>query len=196
MQTKLPKNALRNGAIAGSISAVVVLVVTASLRLALPSLATEAKPKDNPSAHIQIAQLLQPPTINGDCNVIGSGNSIQGGINCPRYGPNPPKFELGQQTIKPRSDGTFDLVVMTNFSSQTLVKLLYVSVEGPDMLDFQFEPEMSGVSSNWYGTMNDDGAKALGYQNPQPGPYVITIHTKTQPTAASRISIRWEVVQN
>ena len=189
MQTKLPKNALRKGAIIGTISAAVVLAVTASLRFALPS---SAKDKNN----IQVAQLLQPPNVNGDCNIIGNGNSVQGGINCPRVGPNPPKFEIGEQMIKSRNDGTFDLVVMPNLSSQTLVKLLYVSVEGADVLGFEFEPGMSGVSSNWYGKMEDTGAKALGYSNPQPGPYLLTIHTSQRPSPASGIRIRYDVIPN
>jgi hypothetical protein len=189
MQTKLPKNALRKGAIVGAISAAVILAATASLRFAPPSFAHD---KNN----IQVAQLVQPPSVNGDCNIIGNGNSVQGGINCPKFGPNPPKFEIGEQTIKPRNDGTFDLIVMTNLSSQTLVKLLYVSAEGDDVLGFEFEPGMSGVSSNWYGKMDDTGAKALGYSNPQSGPYILTIHTSQRPSPTSGIRIRYDVIPN
>jgi hypothetical protein len=192
MQIKLQKRALHKSAVAGMVVAAFVCVVVGGLRLTFPVDAAQNTQLD----HIQIAQLVQSPTVSGDCNIIGSGNSITGGINCPKMGPNPPKFEIGQQTIRPRSDGTFDLVVMTSLSSQTLVQLLYVSVEGPDVIDFNFEPGMGGVFNNWYGTMNDDGAKALGYQNPQPGSYILTVHTKTQPSLASKINVRWNVVPN
>jgi hypothetical protein len=193
MQTKLPKNALRNGAIAGSIIAAVVLAVTASLRFALPSLAhdaTESKPKDYPFEHIQIAQ-VQSPNINGDCNIVGSGNSIQGGINCPKVQPNPPKIEFGQQTVTRRNDGTYEMTVAANLSSQVPVSLMYVSVEGSDVLDFNIEPGMGGAFSYWYGKMDDNGAKALGFTNPQIGAYVLKIHTAVPPSPNS-FRVRWD----
>jgi hypothetical protein len=194
MQIKLPKGAIGKGAAIGGIAAILVLAISGILRATLPSSAGENA--NNPLDHVHVAQLVQSPTVNGDCNVVGNSNSIQGGINCPKFGPNPPAFEIGDQNVKPRPDGTFDLVISTNLKSQTLVKLVYVSVEGPDVLDFDFRPAMTGMFASWYGKMDDDGAKALGWTNPQPGPYIITIHTSKSPSAASKINLRYNVVPN
>jgi hypothetical protein len=193
MQIKLPRHAIIKGAITGAAVAIVVVAIAAGLRFVFPpSLAAQ----DDPSGHIQIAQLIQSPTVNGDCNVTGSGNTINGGINCPKAGPNPPTFEIGEQTLKPRVDGTFDLVVTTNLKSQTMVQLLYVSVDGADVLSFDFQPQMGGAYAYWYGKMNDTGAKALGFTNPQPGPYLLTIHTSKKPAPANGINIRYNIVPN
>jgi hypothetical protein len=190
MQIKLPKGAIRKGAIVGGTAAIVVLAITASLRLMFPpTLAAQDKPNGNPSANIQIAQ-VQSPNVNGDCNVIGSGNSIQGGINCPKVQPNPPTVQFGQPTVKQRADGTYDLTVEANLVSQTPTSLLIVSAEGSGVLDFQFEPGMSGQFNNWYGKMDDNGAKALGFTNPQIGRYILTVHTATAPTPAN-VTVRW-----
>jgi hypothetical protein len=106
--------------------------------------------------------------------------------------PNPATFTFGAHTITPRPDGTFEIVVSSELVSQTLVKLLYVSVTGPHVTDFDFQPRMGGAFSYWYGTMNDNGAKARGFNNPQPGAYEIIVHTSKVPTP-NDISIRYNI---
>jgi hypothetical protein len=140
--------------------------------------------------------VAQAPSVNGDCNVVGNGNSISGGINCPKIAqPNPATLKFGAHTITPRADGTFELVVSTELVSQTLVKLFYVSVTGPYVIDFDFQPKMTGMFANWNGKMNDNGAKALGFTNPQPGDYAIIVHTSKLPTTQD-ISIRYNIEPN
>jgi len=141
-------------------------------------------------------KMAQAPSVNGDCNVVGSGNSVTGGINCPKIvQPNPATFTLGAHTITPKPDGTFELVISTELVSQILVKLLYVSVTGPYVTDFDIQPRMSGMFANWNGKMDDDGARAQGFSNPQPGSYEIIVHTSKMPTPQD-ISIRYNVVSN
>ena len=132
----------------------------------------------------------KPPNVMGDVN-NNQGIVTQGQIgNNTIVQPNPATFTFGAHTVRPRPDGTFEIVVSSELVSQTLVKLLCVSVTGPHVTDFDFQARMSGVFSYYYGRMTDNGAKTRGFNNPQPGAYAITVHTSKAPTL-NDISIRY-----
>jgi len=99
MQIRLPRNRLRNGAIAGASVAAVVFAVAGGLRVILP---THAQPGEveHPSTvnyfygavtivqsaepisvekAPRVAQNFQSPTINGNCNAVGVANSVNCG---------------------------------------------------------------------------------------------------------------------
>lgn len=134
----------------------------------------------------------KPPNVMGDV-INNQGIVTQGQIgNNTIVQPNPATFNLGAYTTTPRPDGTFEVVISTELVSQILVKLLYVSVTGPSVTDFEFKPRMGGAFSYWYGKMNDNGARAIGFNNPQPGAYAIIVHTSRVP-APNDISIRYNI---
>lgn len=165
--------------IIGAIAAVGLAYVLIETGMREKLVAEEAKPSNPPSPG------KNSPTINA------GGNVTIGHIGDITTQPNPPKVEFGQDSVTQRNDGTYDSTIPIILSSQMPVSLLYVSVAGPNVLDFKFEPGMSGVASYWYGKMDDNGAKALGFTNPQIGRYLLTVHTATVPTP-SNLRVRWQ----